>query len=165
MSVDILGTLHVLSAGAALALGTAVAAAPKGTAWHRLVGRSYTAAMLVLNGSALTIYDLSGGPNPFHFLAIVSLVSIAMGWRAARLRFSGWRAPHAQWMLWSYVGLLAAAASELVVRLPGGLASWRVFGLLVGLASVVVCAAGAFVIRRTVARISGPVVRTEGASG
>lgn len=155
MNVDVLGGLHVLAAELALACGSAVAVAPKGTAWHRRMGRAYVTAMVVLNLTALAIYDLSGRPNPFHFFAVVSLVSIALGWRAARRRGPSWRPAHANWMLWSYVGLLAAAASELAVRVPGAFGSWRTFAIVVGAASFAVCAVGAVLIRRTVARLAG----------
>jgi hypothetical protein len=56
-------------------------------------------------------------------------------------------------MMWSYVGLLAAAASEFIVRVPGVVTSWLGFGIAVGVASVLVCTVGAVVIERTVARL------------
>ena len=68
--MDVSGTLHYGSALAALALGAAVALARKGTRSHRWLGRAYLAAMLLLNFSALTIYDLFGGFGVFHWMAL-----------------------------------------------------------------------------------------------
>ena len=148
-----LGTLHLVCALAALVLGTAVALMRKGTPTHLLVGRAYLVAMLVLNGTALSLYELTGRANLFHFFALVSLASLLAGFVAARRRRPGWRTLHARSMLWSYVGLLAAAASESIVRVPGVFTDWLNFGVAVGLATTLVCTVGAVLIRRTVARI------------
>lgn len=153
MSVDIVGTLHVLAAGAALGAGTAVAVARKGTPWHRATGRAFGIAMLLLNLSALALYDLTGRANLFHAFALLSLISVGLGWRAARRRGPEWRRVHANWMLWSYVGLLAAALSEVATRLPIARESWTHFSIAVGLATGLVCAVGAVLIRRAVLRL------------
>jgi uncharacterized membrane protein len=153
MSIDVIGTLHVLAAGAALGAGTAVAVARKGTLWHRNTGRAFGIAMLVLNLTALAIYDLTGRVNLFHAFALLSLVGLGLGWRAARRRGPAWRLAHANWMLWSYVGLLAAALSEVATRLPIARASWTHFSIAVGLATGLVCAVGAVLIHRAVRRI------------
>ena len=153
MGFDALGSLHLLAAGAALALGTAVAVSPKGTATHRAIGHSYLGAMVALNLTALLIYDLSGRWNLFHFAALVSLATILLGWRAARRRRPGWRLAHGTWMLWNYVGLLCATTSELVVRVPGLVRGPASFGIAIGVASMLTAAVGGFLIHRAVARI------------
>jgi hypothetical protein len=56
-------------------------------------------------------------------------------------------------MLWSYVGLLAAAASEMIVRVPGLAQGWIGFGAAVGLATALTCGIGAWCIRRATARL------------
>lgn len=150
---DAIGTVHVLAAGLALAAGSAVAVAAKGTARHRAMGRLYLGAMLALNASALLIYDLTGRPNPFHAFALVSLASVLAGVVVARRRRPGWRERHARTMLWSYVGLLAAATSELIVRVPGLVQGWIGFGAEVGLATTLTCGIGAWCIQRAVARL------------
>lgn len=148
-----LGLLHLASALAALLLGTAVALSRKGTPTHVLMGRAYLVAMLVLNGSALALYELAGRANLFHFFALISLASLLAGYVAVRRRRPEWRRLHARSMLWSYVGLLAAAASETIVRVPGVFTSWTSFGVAVGVASTLVCTVGAVAIQRSVARI------------
>lgn len=152
MVEDPIGWLHLLSAYAALLLGGLVAAMPKGTRRHRWLGRSFAVTMVLLNISALAIYDLTGRPNMFHLFAVISLVSLAAGWIAARRRGPVWREVHMRSMLWAYVGLLAAAASELIVRVPGVVTSWLGFGVAVGVATTLVCTVGAVLIERTVAR-------------
>lgn len=150
MNVDWLGLVHVLAAGTALGAGTAVAIARKGTVWHRRNGQVFALAMLVLNLSALGLYDLTGRVNLFHFFALASLFTVGMGVRAARLRFPDWRRSHAYWMLWAYVGLLAATTSEVLTRLPIARSSWTAFGITVGLASALTCLIGAVLIQRAV---------------
>jgi hypothetical protein len=56
-------------------------------------------------------------------------------------------------MMWSYVGLLAAALSEIAVRVPGLVHGWADFRMAVGIALLVTMVAGGLLIRRTVARI------------
>lgn len=153
MAAGLIGTLHVLAAGAALASGTAVAVAPKGTPRHRALGRAYLAAMGVLNVTALLIYTLTGRPNLFHLFALVGLASVAAGWIAVRRRRPGWRTAHARSMLWSYVGLLAAAVSELLVRVPGLISGWTSFGAAVAAGTGGTFLVGALLIHRTVARL------------
>ena len=153
MLADPLGAVHLASGYAALVLGGTVALMRKGTPRHRWVGRGFALTMVVLNATALAIYDLTGRVNLFHFFAVISLASLAAGWIAARRRGPVAREVHARSMMWSYVGLLAAAASEFIVRVPGVVTSWLGFGVAVGLATTLVCTVGAVIIERTVARI------------
>lgn len=152
MAEDPIGWLHLLSAYAALVLGGVVVAMRKGTRLHRWLGRGFALAMVSVNVTALGIYDLTGRPNLFHFFAVISLLSLAAGWFAARRSGPVAREVHMRSMLWAYVGLLAAAASELIVRVPGVFTSWLSFGVAVGVATTLVCSVGAVLIERTVAR-------------
>lgn len=154
MSPLAIATLHVAACAAALLLGAAVAAAPKGTRRHKFTGRAYLASMLALNLSALASYRLNGRFNAFHWLALFSLATLAAGWwlgRRARLSRNH-RDGHGYFMLWSYAGLLAAAASELAVRMPfiprGGMA----FAITVAGASVGVGIVAAVWIGRAMRR-------------
>ena len=129
----------------ALLSGLGVVVRPKGTRLHKRIGWVYAASMLALNATALMIYDLFGGFGPFHVAALVSLLTLLAGMGVAILRRpkKTWVTHHAYWMSWSYVGLLAAAASEVVtrIRIPG----WH-FGIAVGVATFVAIGVGAFVI-------------------
>ncbi|HRA37144.1 MAG TPA: DUF2306 domain-containing protein [Pseudomonadota bacterium] len=154
MSPQLFATVHVGACAAALMLGAAVAAAPKGTAWHRRAGRAFMASMLVLNLSALGLYRLNGTFNGFHVLALISLAGLVAGWwcgRGAR-RSPLRRELHGRFMLWSYVGLLAAAASELVVRLPFLPRGSTAFVLAVAGASFLVAAIAVYPIERAMRR-------------
>jgi len=141
--MDVLGILHIVFASAALIFGAVVFARPKGNRRHRLIGRSYTASMIGLNGTALCIYDLFGGFGPFHWAALGSLVTVILGIVPAvrKQPTKSWIERHAQFMSWSYVGLLAAAAAEVFTRVPGLRFWWAVFA-----ASLAIILAGAFVI-------------------
>lgn len=145
--MDILGLTHTTFGLGAIIFGAIVVFRPKGTPQHRLLGCLYFASMVALNGTALLIYDLFGGFGPFHWGALFSLATVMAGFVAAfRRRPRGaWIAVHAQFMSWSYVGLMAAAVSEVTSRLPG-----LPFGWTVATSSLVVFFVGCIIIRRAV---------------
>ena len=155
--LDPLGLVHATLGLVALGLGLAVLLRPKGAALHRLSGTAYAVTMVLLNGSALAIYDFNGRFNVFHALALVSLATLAAGWAAALRRAPAgtWRRRHAMFMAWSYVGLVAAFASEVAVRLPFVMPG-PMLGLTVAATSLLVVAAGAMTIRR---RMPGALAR------
>ena len=140
-----LGHAHFLVAILALTTGAIVVFRRKGTVFHRWCGRTYLVSMLILNISALSIYNLWGHFGPFHAAAIISLVTVLLGafvvWR--RSPAHNWRVAHAYWMSWSYVGLLAAAVAETSTRYLN-----FDFGWTVGIASTAVVLAGAMVINQ-----------------
>ena len=141
------GFVHVLAAVAALATGFVVLADRKGTARHRLLGRAYGIAMIVMNGTALLIYELFGRFGPFHWFAVFSLASVVGGWIAALRRAPGWRHRHAYFMVGSYVGLVAGAVAEVASRVPG----WS-FGPSVVGSSVIVIGIGLLLMWRLLPR-------------
>ena len=165
-----LGWTHTIAALAALVAGAAVLLTRKGTRRHRQIGWAYVVSMLLLNGTALLIYRLFGRFGPFHAGAIFSFVTVvagtaaALGARRARTRrdvVARARAieRHYQWMTWSYVGLCAAGVSEIATRLPAlrprpgqGLA----FGITVAVATLLVLAVGAQLIRRRRSALLAP---------
>jgi uncharacterized membrane protein len=112
-----LGAIHVTAAIAALACGAIVLGAPKGTPLHRTIGAGYVAAMVILNVSSLLVYRLTGHFEPFHALALFSLATVVRGIVPALRRRPGWLMAHYWSMAWSYLALLAAACSEIFVRL------------------------------------------------
>ncbi|MDX1555092.1 MAG: DUF2306 domain-containing protein [Xanthomonadales bacterium] len=143
--MDWLGLGHFATALLAMGTGAVVVLNAKGTLFHRWMGRLYASSMLLLNLTALAIYDLFGGFGPFHVAAIGSLVTIVIGVAAAWRRRPGWRVRHAYWMSWSYAGLLAAAVSESTTRY-----FQFDFGWSVTLSTVVVLTAGGLLINRLV---------------
>jgi uncharacterized membrane protein len=165
-----LGLTHTIAATTALVAGAAVLMARKGTRRHRQLGWAYVASMLLLNATALMIYRLFGRFGPFHVGAVFSFATVvagtvaALGARRARARGDAvGRARalerHYQWMTWSYVGLAAAAVSEIATRMPAlrprpgqGMA----FGITVAVATLLVVAVGARLIRRRRSALLAP---------
>jgi len=158
-----LGLFHTLTAVAAIVIGALVLLSePKGSRVHRRLGWAYAITMLSLNISALLIYRLFGGFGPFHVGAILSLATVIAATLSAitarRCRKRGDKAGRARailrhyyWMTFSYVGLLAAAVSEIATRLPAtrpAPGQGVVFGIVVAGASAIVLAIGAQMIRR-----------------
>ena len=100
--------------------------------------------MVILNVSSLVIYRLTGYFEPFHALALFSLATVVRGMVPALRRRPGWLMAHYWSMAWSYLGLLAAACSEIVVRLflRAGIltGTWQLIGggIAIAILSVVV---------------------------
>ena len=133
---------------AAILFGGLVVTQQKGTWLHRIIGRLYFLSMALMNVTALLIYDLFGYFGPFHFFALISLATITAGLvPVLRKRPHGnWLFLHAEFMNWSYVGLLAAAVSEITTRL-----FYFPFGMTVFVSSLIV-----FIIGGTMIKIAIP---------
>ena len=163
MTLGTLGAAHFASALAALALGAFVLLERKGTPSHRAMGASYVMAMILVNLTALGIYRLNGRFGPFHALALLSLGTVAWGLRAVLQRRQGWLLTHFYCMAWSYIGLLAAAAAEIVVRVPLLAASFNsaARAMAVGVAIAVVFAVlGSLIMPRLQRRAFASIERT-----
>lgn len=150
-----LGQVHFVFSVTAIASGAWVLILRKGTRWHRTLGHLYAMSMLGVIVTALSIYDLFGGFGPFHIAAVVAAVTVGGGlWAVlARRPRKTWVEAHANWMAWSYVGLLAAAVSETATRfvMPAiaaryGAMNWSWFWGLVGVATLVVVLTGRHLI-------------------
>ncbi|HEU4883175.1 MAG TPA: DUF2306 domain-containing protein [Longimicrobium sp.] len=153
--MNALGGFHLICALLALASGAAVLLRRKGTRRHRRLGWIYVCSMVALNVTALMIYRLFGGFGPFHVGSIFSLVTVVAGAvPAIRRKPANWVERHYAWMTWSYVGLCAAAVSEVGTRTPG-LQFW--WGVMLGTAAVF--GAGAVLIRRHRAAVLAPFRR------
>jgi uncharacterized membrane protein len=146
-----LGMAHVAFAMVAMGTGALILARPKGTRSHRRIGRVYTLSMLGLNATALMIYRLFGYFGPFHVLALISLFTVIAGVIPVLLRRpkDRWIEVHYRFITGSYVGLIAALAAEIAVRVPAthhrpGL----VFAALVIVPSLVVGFIGGALISR-----------------
>ncbi len=139
-----LGWFHTTFAVLAMIFGAVVLLRPKGTQSHRAVGWIYVASMLGLNITALLIYRLFGGFGPFHVAALISLLGILTGMYFVIFRpTKNWLALHYSFMSWSYVGLLAAAASEAGTRVPAFHFWWAVAGATI----IVVVGGGSLIVR------------------
>lgn len=145
-----MGTVHVVSAIAALVIGATAFCRRKGDKRHRILGYLYTISLLAVNVSALSVYEDSGGVGPFHILAVVSLVTLIIGFIPAFLRrpVSGWLNLHAYFMSWSYVGLVAAGAAQ-IAAMSSGLPAW----FAVGLPSILIVIIGGVLIHTRIPKI------------
>lgn len=119
--MNYLGITHLIFAFFALGFGFSTLRKPKGTRLHRKIGWIYTVSMVGLNITALCIFRLFGGFGPFHWMALFSLATVIAAIVPAirRKPANNWIETHAQLMCWSYVGLLAATAAEILTRVPG----------------------------------------------
>ena len=100
---------------------------PKGTHTHRAIGTAYVLALVLVNVAALSLHR-ENTFGVFHALAVVSLITIAVG--LSPLLF-GKRSPmaittHAYCMTWSYAGLVAAGCGQLAVAVGQDLGAWAV---------------------------------------
>ena len=123
-----------------MAAGLGIVLMRKGTRVHRRVGYLYVASMIALNVSSFFIFSLTGRFSPFHVASMFSLTILVAGFLPVFLRRpqGGWLRLHMEFMVWSYIGLLAAAVSEASVRIPQTPFWWSVAG---GTAFVVVTGA------------------------
>lgn len=137
MSYSPTGWVHIVSALAALSLGGFVVLSRKGTPTHRLMGLGYVFASLLLDISALSLYDMTGHFGPFHVGAIFNLVCVLIGVSAPILRNGNWLNRHYRWMGWSYFGLMAAGFAEAVVRIPALKAHTATRGFTVAIAATI----------------------------
>jgi uncharacterized membrane protein len=118
--ISAIGAAHVTMGSVALVSDAVVLMLPKGTALHRHVGSVYASAIFTINGTALSMYDLTGRPNVFHVIALVNLATLAMGllalrrWRRTRKHVD--LVTHQRRMVMNYVGLWMAFVTELLVN-------------------------------------------------
>jgi uncharacterized membrane protein len=118
---------HLLAAICALVVGGTVLLLPKGTPTHRAIATVYALALVLVDVAALLLHRESAF-GIFHALAVVSLVTIAIG--LAPL-LAGKRSPqviatHAYCMTWSYAGLVAAGSGQLTVTVARDSGPWVV---------------------------------------
>ncbi len=141
-----LGLVHTLFGIIAMVSGAIVIAFRKGTHLHKKIGYVYFIAMVLLNVTGLftqVLYKF----GPFHWLALASLVGVVIGISMPVVfkRYKHWLLLHYYFMLWSYVGLIAAFFSEIIVRVPT-FNSVSYFWQLVILASIVTYFVGGYYI-------------------
>ena len=139
------GLVHLVAACVALISGALVLFLPKATRLHIRIGYVYFAAMLVMLVTSFSLYHLFGSFGMFHWLAVVSSVTLLAGMIPVWFRRSipNWAAWHFSFMYWSVVGLYCAFAAETFVRLPQS-----PFFAMVGIGSGLVGGIGAYFFRK-----------------
>ena len=152
--MDAPGLAHLTFGFASLVLGVGVFSRPKGTSLHRAIGALYVLSMFGLNLTALLIYRVFGGFGPFHALSLINLALLFAGFGTVLLQRPrrSWLRYHYYFMGWSYVGLLAATATEITVRVVG----WPFVVAVTGPTITVTILGGAvvqFLKRRTMLRL------------
>ncbi|RUU54291.1 DUF2306 domain-containing protein [Mesorhizobium sp. M2C.T.Ca.TU.002.02.1.1] len=116
---------HAFAAFAALAIGGAQLALPKGTMRHRALGYAWAALMLIIAISSFWIQQirLIGPFSPIHLLSILVLVTVPLAvWHAHNHRV----AKHRKVMISLYVFALIGAG--IFTLLPGRIMHIVVFG-------------------------------------
>ena len=108
-------SLHIFGAISGLVFGALVFLNPKGTRKHKLFGYAYFVSLMLVNASALSVYEQSPQGGPFHILAVVSLLTLAAGMVPVLTKRPkhAWLNLHAYFMSWSYVGLIGAGVGQL----------------------------------------------------
>lgn len=117
---------HAFAAFAALAIGGAQLALPKGTLRHRAMGYLWAALMLAVAISSFWIQQirLLGPFSPIHLLSILVLVTVPLAvWHARNHRV----AKHRKSMIALYVFALVGAG--IFTLLPGRVMHDVVFGV------------------------------------
>ena len=149
VDLTVAGWIHTLLASVGIVVGAEQVLRTRRDKLHRWFGYVYVVAMVAADVSILTVYRFNGHFNVFHVGAIANLLCIAMALRPmlVRPRPPQWKLTHYMWICWSYVGLLAAALTEFIIRtqpLPGRGATI----LATMLATSAVCGVGAWLIAR-----------------
>lgn len=119
MADPVLITVHAAAAGYSLLFGAfQLLRRTKGGALHRVIGRAWVAAMLVVIATSFGIRTLSDGFSWLHALSVLTFVTVTAGIVAAVRR----NIPsHRAFMRGSYFGLLGAFIGVLAVperRIP-----------------------------------------------
>ncbi len=117
---DTIGLIHLLSSILALIFGTMVLVMKKGTKKHKQIGYAYVASMSILILTAFMIFRLFKGWGIFHYTTVLSLLTLLAGmipiW--TKKPINKWLNLHFSFMYWSVIGLYAAFAAEVLVRIP-----------------------------------------------
>lgn len=113
------GALHFTSSVVGLMTGAFVLLTKKGTKTHKVIGYIFAIALVIVNVSALFIYDFNDGKaSVFHYLIPVSLFCLIYGMIPALKsnRQPNWKSQHIKGMNGAALGLWAAGATEYFVR-------------------------------------------------
>src|ERR1043166_430080 len=117
-NLTLIGAIHTVLAATGIVTGSIQLLRAKGGPVHRALGYAFVYAMLIADGAAMLVFQFTGRLNILHIGALANLVCIicAIIPVLRSPRPANWKLQHYYWISWSYAGLLAAAATELVVR-------------------------------------------------
>ena len=112
------GSFHLTMAITGLFTGAYLLLTAKGTKLHKSIGYVFSAALIIVNISALFIYDFNDGkPSVFHYLIIISMFCLLYGlYPMFKKPTSGRIQQHLTGMTGAALGLWAAGATEYFVR-------------------------------------------------
>jgi uncharacterized membrane protein len=149
VDLTVAGWIHTIFSTIGILVGAEQVIRTRRDRLHRWLGYVYVTVMVVGDIAILTVFRFNGRFNVFHVGAIANLLCIGMAlWpMLARPRPLQWKLKHYMWICWSYVGLLAAALTEFIIRtqpLPGRGATI----IATMLATTFVCGVGAWLIQR-----------------
>jgi hypothetical protein len=135
------GAIHTVLAGSCILLGLTQLLSPKGGVGHRARGYAFVYGMLTADAAALLVYRFTGHFNILHVGAIANFACLllAMVPLLRSPRPANWKAKHYYFIAWSYVGLLAAATTELIVRViqpSTRVEAWEITGTMTVLVTV-----------------------------
>jgi uncharacterized membrane protein len=115
-----IGAIHFASSLIGLITGAFILLTQKGTKLHKQIGYTFAVALVIVNISALFIYDFNEGQiSLFHFLIPVSLFFLLYGLRPmmwVRKGKAKYLNRHIIGMNGAALGLWAAGATEFFVR-------------------------------------------------
>ncbi|MBT8219480.1 MAG: DUF2306 domain-containing protein [Bacteroidia bacterium] len=116
---DSTGLMHLIASLIALISGTVVLIKSKGTKWHKRNGYIYSVAMTIVLITSFLMYNLYGKFGIFHWLAVVSSVTLIGGLIPMYLKKpKSYVTMHFSFMYWSVMGLYGAFIAEILVRIP-----------------------------------------------
>lgn len=143
------GTIHAVLAMFCIAVGLIQLLRPKRGPTHRARGYAFAYAALVADGTAMLVYRFTGQFNIFHVGAIVNFVFVVLAIvpLLRNPRPANWKLQHYHFIAWSYVGLIAAAVTELIVR-TSHLATMDLAWAVTSVTAITVTAIGYVLIER-----------------
>lgn len=117
--LTVIGWTHLALGAYALVAGAHILLGPKGGSRHRTIGRRYALATALVSLSAFGIYG-SGRFSVFHWMAVATLVSLALAFIAAQRQHRGglWLRLHLTGFLVSYYMLLGGTLNQAFLRIP-----------------------------------------------
>ncbi len=118
LTSNLTGVIHLIAALVAMITGMMVLVREKGTRVHKKTGYIYCLSMIVLNFTAFMIYRLYGKFGLFHYMALVSVLTLLAGMFPVLRRKNRNLYLHFSFMYWSVIGLYCAFVAEVFSRLP-----------------------------------------------